>query len=203
MQNAIKHCPMPPKLKKLVPSKMKSPPRKRESKNSRKVPVSLLRSLGAEKLKGEKLFHLDLGNFGSSKWKEFAEWVKNSETNPDVSATFAPMDTIVHSAICPPAASGVHIQNEARSIQHHCAPLMAADFAGDVEPALLGALAAPPLWIRVHHAKIGLLHSVAAISKAGVLYPFINKLHVGSYVVTASFVWANAVVTVHVFKSRV
>ena len=187
-------------------------PTKREKKNGNamhgnnaEVPMAVIeaaREAGADvdKCDGEDLYIIRV-KYGDAAHKVLEDWVVRlpDNTDPQVSAIWAPSAAIVGTAL-EPAAVG-QILTEANSIINHYAPLQAANFNANPTPVIGGPIVGPQVPTNVHHAQIALTKLGGRIQNpASPLYPTLMGLPSGSYICTILINWRNVGQTIALFK---
>lgn len=170
------------------------------------MPKALVRRMVAagaieEKVLGEDLRVIRImDGISSPSWALFQDWASElGEVDPVVSALISPSDVLVGTTLVPNLALYGALQLEANSLIYHHAPLLMQAFEGGV-PVIPGPLAAVPLPITVHHAKVAVTSLINSIQHPPPAYPIISGLGAGGYICTVWYVWTGAVVTVDVFK---
>jgi hypothetical protein len=150
-------------------------------------------------LEEEQLFRV-ICSYGDAAWKELEDWADDlpDNTDPLLIAQFAPPPNIAATALCPPAAQGLPLQNECNAILGHLSPLMMANSEGG--NPVIGGVVAPVLPVQFHHCQVAMSKVFEFIQQPQAQFPTLNALDSKSYICTIFHIWANVVFSVAVFK---
>ncbi|KAI3639184.1 hypothetical protein MIR68_002714 [Amoeboaphelidium protococcarum] len=170
-----------------------------------RIPLDVINEMSANgaivnKLEGEELYSVTGITFEDNAWITYEKWAGGIDKDPRVGANFGPGPNLVNSALVPTDNLIGSIQREARSIVNHYAGLRAQDFENENHPQIGPPLPAPPIFTRIHHAKLALSSLMNRIQDPPNDYPVLRSLRSGSYICTIDQQWANAGVEIVVFK---
>ncbi|KAI3630466.1 hypothetical protein MIR68_011901 [Amoeboaphelidium protococcarum] len=170
-----------------------------------RIPLNVIKEMAANgatvnKLEGEELYSVTGITFEDNAWMTYEKWAGGIDKDPRVGANFGPGPNIANTVLAPPNHLGHDIQCEARSIVHHYAGLRAQGFENGNHPQIGPPLPAPPIFTRIHHAKLALSSLMNRIQDPPNDYPVLRSLRSGSYICTIDQQWANAGVQIVVFK---
>jgi hypothetical protein len=172
---------------------------------SAKIPVKVIKEMEAngasvQKLESEGLYGVTNITYKDRSWDSYAAWGEKIDSDPNVMSAFFPSPEITGTTLCPALDLGAYIQREANSVIYHYAPLGMEAFANDAVPVIGAPLPAPPLFIPVHHSTVALSKLMERIQRPPQDYMTIHSLSPGSYICHIVQHWANATVSIALFK---
>jgi hypothetical protein len=151
------------------------------------------------KIPGEDLSMCDV-KYGDSVWAVYEEWASSFEENLRICAAFAPGPEIGNSTLCPPLAIAGTIVTEANSVIVHYAPLPPVAIEGGAVPNIPRPIPFPPALTTYAHPKLALSALMQRIQTPPADYAALSSLCPGSYICTIMHIWANAAVTIVLYK---
>ncbi|KAI3658392.1 hypothetical protein MP638_001392 [Amoeboaphelidium occidentale] len=178
---------------------------KKKLQGGTKIPLNVINELSANgacvnKLEGEEFYSVTEITFGDKAWITYEKWASGINKDSRVGANFGPGPDIVNTALLPSDNFVAAIQREARSIIHRFAGLNVQDFENGNQPQIGPPIPAPPIFTRIHHAKLALSGLMNRIQDPPLDYPVLRALRSGSYICTIDQQWANAGVEIVLFK---